>query len=321
MVNKILERIEREAGIPGLATVLAERLSATDLQSLLLEVYRQRAQRPPAAVLSDYERNRFVRPSKASPGALLEWEQTAYASLPEGFEPMALSPVCPLGTNSAIALVDQNRVLTTIRNTEVVSDSTNVLALECALRRRELVRGNPKSKTQVHLATSHRLLRTQQYNDPNSIPHFSAFALCSAGQDQGILQFELATLAVHIGFYLWALTAYLGEGTPLRVAITDFGRADRQPLLETQLFTPLQNAHPGIECSMDDQRSSGRGYYVDLCFHVYAATSGGEMLELADGGVVNWTQSLLSNAKERCVISGIGSERVCTAFIRTEGQQ
>jgi hypothetical protein len=69
---------------------------------------------------------------------------------------------------------------------------------------------------------------------------------------------------------------------------------------------------------MDDQRSSGRDYYVDLCFHVYAATPAGDMLELADGGVVNWTQSLLSNAKERCVISGIGSERVCTAFIRTE---
>ena len=35
---------------------------------------------------------------------------------------------------------------------------------------------------------------------------------------------------------------------------------------------------------------------------------------LADGGVVDWTQRLLSNAKERLVTSGIGSERVCTAF-------
>ena len=32
---------------------------------------------------------------------------------------------------------------------------------------------------------------------------------------------------------------------------------------------------------------------------------------LADGGVVDWTQQLLSNAKERLVISGIGSDRVC----------
>ncbi|MFN8418836.1 MAG: hypothetical protein U0528_06290 [Anaerolineae bacterium] len=34
----------------------------------------------------------------------------------------------------------------------------------------------------------------------------------------------------------------------------------------------------------------------------------------ADGGAVDWTQKLLSNAKERCVIGGIGSERVCLEF-------
>jgi hypothetical protein len=37
-------------------------------------------------------------------------------------------------------------------------------------------------------------------------------------------------------------------------------------------------------------------------------------LELVDGGSVNWTQKLLSNAKERLVISGIGSERLCAEF-------
>ena len=36
-VNKIVERIEREAGVPGLVSLLAERLRPTDLQSLLLE--------------------------------------------------------------------------------------------------------------------------------------------------------------------------------------------------------------------------------------------------------------------------------------------
>jgi len=62
-MSKILERIEREAGVPGLATILAERLESTDLQSLLLEVYRTRSrQRRPFAVLADYEANRFVRP-------------------------------------------------------------------------------------------------------------------------------------------------------------------------------------------------------------------------------------------------------------------
>ena len=90
--------------------------------------------------------------------------------------------------------------------------------------------------------------------------------------------------------------------------------ADRRMRLVDQLFTPIQAAFPDVECMIDDQRESGRDYYADLCFHVYAVAPLGDWLVLADGGVVNWTQTLLSNAKERCVISGIGSERVATAF-------
>ena len=52
----------------------------------------------------------------------------------------------------------------------------------------------------------------------------------------------------------------------------------------------------------------------DLCFHFYATTASGQPVELVDGGSVNWTQKLLSNAKERLVISGIGSESLCTVF-------
>lgn len=313
--SKIIERIEREVGIPGLVTLLAKNLTPTDLQSVLLEVYRQRAQRQqPSAVLSDYETNRFVRPSTLSPINLLEWERTAFSKLPSEFQPIMLSPVCPLGTSSAIALVDQNRVMSTIRNTEVVSDSTNVLALECALQRRQLLRVNPKSKVPVHLAASQRLLRTQLYDAPNMVPHFSAFALCSAGQDQGNLQFELATLVLHISFYLRSLSAFLGSDVRLRLAVTDFGATDRQSLLTTRLFSPIQAEFAGVDCVLDNERTNGRDYYADLCFHIYIVTPAGELIELADGGVVNWTQILLNNAKERCVTSGIGSERVCMEF-------
>lgn len=78
-MDKIVERIEREAGIPGLVSILAERLSPTDLQSLLLEVYRIRSKRiQPASVLADFETNRFVRPSAVSPISLLKWEQIAF---------------------------------------------------------------------------------------------------------------------------------------------------------------------------------------------------------------------------------------------------
>ena len=309
-MSKTTERIEGELGIPGLIALLSERLSPTDLQSLLLEVYRAQAEkRSPAAVLADYESNRFVRPSTASPVRLAEWERIAFASLPDGFEAVALSPVSPLGTSSAVGLVDQNRVVSTIRNSEVVSDSTNVLALECAVRRRKMLRENPKSRESVHLAASHRLLRAQKYDNPNSIPHFSAFALCSAGRDTGNWQFELETLAAHIGFYIRALRAFAGSDLKIKVAMTVMGQ--KLAVLQAAL-APLHRQFETVEWAIDDERTGGKDYYADgLCFHLYAAAPAGAWLELVDGGAVDWTQKLLSSAKERCVISGIGSERVC----------
>jgi hypothetical protein len=48
-----------------------------------------------------------------------------------------LSPVTPLGTCGVVGPVSQNRVVSTVRGTEVVSDSTNALAVEAATRRRD----------------------------------------------------------------------------------------------------------------------------------------------------------------------------------------
>jgi hypothetical protein len=313
--HKIIERIEREVGVPGLAALLADRLSPTDLQSLLLEVYRQAVQRrTPAEVLADYAANRLVKPGRASPFRLNDWERTVLAALPPEFQVMTLSPVCPLGTSSAVAQVDQDRVLSTIRTVEVVSDSTNVLALEAARQRKQLLKEHPKSKAAVHLAAHHRLLRPQHYENPKLLNHFSTTALCSAGQDQGNLQFEFTTLGLHIRFYLRALRMFLGSAVPLRVSITDYRVTNRQAQIAERLFAPILAEFENVEGVFDDQTDQGRGYYAELRFHIHGTASSGRLVELVDGGPVNWTQTLLSNAKERCVISGIGTERVCTEF-------
>jgi hypothetical protein len=53
--DRLVERISREAGVPDLVEILAERLSPTDLQSLLLAVYRRRAATvTPAKLLERY---------------------------------------------------------------------------------------------------------------------------------------------------------------------------------------------------------------------------------------------------------------------------
>ena len=82
-MSNIVERIEHEFGIPGLATILAQRLTPTDLQSLLLEVYHLRLiPMQPADVLSDYHNNRMVQPSRSSPLKMVKWEQIAFEHLP-----------------------------------------------------------------------------------------------------------------------------------------------------------------------------------------------------------------------------------------------
>jgi hypothetical protein len=50
--------------------------------------------------------------------------------LPEGFEELVLAPHAPLGTSSVLGGFSQDRVVTTIADSGVVSDSTNVLALD-----------------------------------------------------------------------------------------------------------------------------------------------------------------------------------------------
>jgi hypothetical protein len=127
---------------------LAQGLAGAELQSLLLEVMHQRAsQREPKDLLAQYQCDRFCTPAAAELRTSLAIDSQLLTAAPE-FEAIELSPVAPLGVCSAVAATDQNRVLSALRMTEVVSDPTNVLALECARRMRA------RPEVAVHLATS-----------------------------------------------------------------------------------------------------------------------------------------------------------------------
>jgi hypothetical protein len=319
MSDPILERIQREAGIPELIDVLVERLALTDLQSLLLEVYRRRAAGvQPSQLLERYERDRFVRPSDLAPSVLADFESLVWSLLPDHYIAVELSPLCPLGTNATVATVDQNKVVTTIRNTEVVADATNVLALECASRRRLLLRSNPQNRERVRLCTSHRVVRGQAYRAaPGVLPHFRLLGLCTAGRDEGSFQFETTSLVEQIAFYLQLLreVSRLGYQTHrLRVTLTDLEQGRQEQTLIEQVLRPLMANHSGVLCELDPDRETGRGYYVGACFHIYATNVAGTEFELIDGGFTTWTQQVLSNSKERLLISGLGTERLCSQF-------
>ncbi len=317
MKNKIIDRIIQKVKLPGLIEALSHRISFSDLQSLLIEIYDNRIKKlAPKDVINQYCKNRFVCTSDLSPLVKNEFEQLAYSFLPDGFEAVELSPVCPLGTNSVVASVSQNNTVTTIRNTEVCSDSTNALALECACRRREIMREKSRSASGVKLCSSHRLLRTQLFDGPASFAHFLVFSLCTAGRDSGSFNFETINLKEHIDFYIKLLTKggmFSFSASDIRVFITVINR-HLSNRLQTEVVDTLAGKYNNIKITFDPDRKNGIGYYTDACFQIFARDLKGTDYMLVDGGFTNWTQKYLNSRKERLLTSGIGSERFCLFF-------
>ena len=96
-------------------------------------------------------------------------------------------------------------------------------------------------------------------------------------------------LGLHIRFYLTALRAFLGVDVPLHLSLTDFHPPPRHALLKAELLEPIRAEFTGLDCAFDEQRTAGKGYYHDLCFHIHAGSPSVGHVELVDGGVVDWT--------------------------------
>ncbi len=213
MQSKITSRIVAETGIPRLFPVLAEEISLGDLQSLLLSVYQSRVRTMhESEVFRRSEQSTLMTPSSIEARLLNGFDQIAFAAA-EGFEGVDLSPVGPLGTHFVLSAIDQNNVLTTIRNAELLGDPTSAMALECARRRKSLARRVPHPP--VQLCSSHRVVRLQPFDFPGFTPHFRLFGLVSAGRDTGSSCFEIQQLGEHIRFYLRFFRALSTEGFSL----------------------------------------------------------------------------------------------------------
>jgi hypothetical protein len=273
--DKVAERVWR-AMPAGSREALTRDLPPTDLQTLLIAVARARAERvTPADVMRRWQQDRFVRPAASDPRRVAAVEARLWQLLPAEFAGIELSPVVPLGTCTAVAPVSENRIVATIRNTEVVSDSTNALAVEAATRRR----GQAKDG-HVDLAACHRQLRAQVFG-PGAGSHFRLFTL---------------TLIPH-----------------------------RQPRIELSVFDNLVLAErltDTIRPSFSDRaalladapgRTRGRGYYNGFALRIAAD---GET-ELGDGGLTTYTAQLTQDAKERCLVSCLATERLTTLVNET----
>ncbi len=303
-----VDRIVRESGVHDLVDILSTRLSPTDLQSLMMEVYRRRAgQILPGGLLSRFEQDRFSQPAAVSPRATSDLEHLVWAALPEGYEGIELSPLCPMGTNSVVATVDQRKVVTTDAQHRGCGRFDQ---RPCPGLRTEAPAPPGGQEHPVHAGQPGQLPASGSgsgVRQPRGAAHFRLIGLASAGRDEGSFAFETRSLCEQIGFFV-DVVGRAKPGWRARVAVTDL--CGRSPVWETEVLTTLADRFPDLVVEMDSSRASGRGYYVDACYKLFFTADQGKEIEVGDGGCTTWTRQLLSDAKERLVISGLGAERL-----------
>ena len=284
---------------------LATELAGSDLHSVLLEVMQRRARRrSPADVLTQYLRDGFCSPAAVDLRTSLSVDGHLLAAADE-FDAIELSPVAPLGVSSVVATTGQNRVLSALRMTEVVSDPTNVLALECARR----MRTHPD--TPVHLATSQRVVRAQPVPKlPGHSQHFRIFVLASGGREEQDHGFTVHTLVMHIRTMLRALERLQQHGYDFGVPRVDILTTAERHVIGDRIVESLdvRTARKPLE----------HVYYSGgLRYQIWVSAPDGAEIPLVDGGAFDWLAKLAANRRAVYIATGTGAQLIAWRFRRS----
>ena len=280
MKKDIGEHIISKLDLPDIVKILSDELSGSELNTILLEVFNRRIQQEtPSSLLNKYEGNKLVKPANIDVLRYKEQELTCYKVLASrGFEPIEHSPAAQLGTSSVVATVDQKKVLTALRNTEMQADPTN------------------------NYSNISRIIRTQVFDNPNFTPHFSVICLISCGKDTGSFNFEKEELLKHLTASYDVLRSYSFEHIYFEI-IPCKGYDGQSPLI-TESISYVQKNSDHIKVSVVEPDYENNYYYG---FRIKAKIVVGEnVIEIGDGGLLDWTQQLLTNRKERMMTMGIG---------------
>ena len=183
MKDEAIKHIISRCNLNEIVDILSDKLSGSELNSLLLEVFdRRTTKETPSSLLSKYSKNKLAKPAQLD---FLEFKEEELECCKiianNNYELIELSPVTQLGTSSVMATVNQKKVLTALRNTEVQSDPTNAIALHYA----SLKKSNELSEKTYNFGNVSRVIRTQVFSNPNFTPHFPLLCLISCGMDTG----------------------------------------------------------------------------------------------------------------------------------------
>ena len=302
MPDKIGNKIAERTGNNNLIDQLVA-LSGADYNSLMLEVFARRAKLLTAPeLLKQYEQNRFVQPAETDLIHLLEQSLATLTCLRgHGFVPLQVSPLSQLGTCSVVATVSQDKVVSALRNCEVLADATNALALHIS----SLKKNQKATPAAEHLkyCTVQRHVRAQELKVKGFSPHFTIGCLVSSGIDTGNFAFEKQALGDHLKALGDVLTNVFNTGK------VRFRLQQREGYSTHFIPAVLQHLHksfPALDVTVDEKAGSNN-YYKGLQFKADITVKHGTF-EIADGGFVDWTQQLLNNKKERFFIAGFGLE-------------
>ncbi|MBP1994343.1 hypothetical protein [Paenibacillus eucommiae] len=301
-----LERILKKLGNADLIALLVEEISGGDLNTLLLKIFNERLKTStPSDLLKRYRDNRFVHPAEVDAIQLKQLEMDVLnIAIHHGVTPIQLSPVAPLGCTSVIGPVDQNKVISALRGTEVVSDATNLIALHIA----DLIKTNNLREDLFRFSTTHRHVRAQFFgNVPGMLPHFDLFCMVTSGVDQGSYGFEKQSLWEHIQVYQ-SIFKTLFESDIEVIFSERGGYKDSAGLISRVISHGHELQLKNVKISTGTPNKENQ-YYKGLQFTIKTVI-GDKEYYIGDGGFVDWTQKMLENKKERLVISAIGLDRL-----------
>ncbi|MDQ7876376.1 hypothetical protein Q9R08_00160 [Microbacterium sp. QXD-8] len=275
------------------------RTSPSSRRGELLAAARSEAgKRRPSDLLAQWAVDPTVRPSPVDLRTSVAYDSLALEAATE-YEALLLSPVAPLGAVSVLATGSQDRILSTIRGTEVVSDATNVLALECAARLRR------DAAEHVRLCTVHQLLRMQPMGQDNGrTKHFRLLMLADAGVGLPEDGFEVAAVVAHLRVYRRLLeSAAETHGLAWQRPVVVVRSNDVLPAIGPRVRTALEGTLPDVAIREESLESR---YYHGLRVGYGVHDRVGSFQEIVDIGVFDWAAQLTSNRRHRYVASAIG---------------
>ena len=304
-MNTITDRILTRLGDNELINKLSV-LSKSDLNSLLLNIYKLQAQNTtPIEMLKMFQTNRFTVPSELDPVAyhVLETEFLALAQC-QNIKTVLLSPAAPFASSSVFGCVDQNNVVSAARGVEILSDPTNMLAIIIA---DQLKNKKTDNKNYLHYCATARVLRAQVFPKAEGYySHFGIFCIVSSGKDSGSYNCEMELLSKQLVYYKQILihmyNANLSVVLRKRRGYTD-GDGFFNKIAEL-IKIELSDVPISFDCDDEDNN-----YYKGINYSILMEKDN-KKIEIGDGGFVDWIQQMTNNKKERCLISGIGLDRL-----------